>query len=271
MGILLPALGAVRRQMRAIICANNQREIVRAVVNYASAHDERFPESMATITQGDSWHWQEPTMMTACKPRPLLAHRSMSFYLHPYIEDAGLMTCPSAPRRYKHLQEAWDAGNAWDNPDTTFPLDPLYGSYCFYWDYVGFLGHEEAPFRGPRSTLDGRGRGHSQLMVTDYFGYNHHRSPDAYGSCEKLPGASITPGTEVSSAYWSRLGPKDNTGLGALNIKLRAGYADGHVESFKASDTVPMQVSMTPDGSIPYTKDMGSAPGDFFLPRSGLR
>lgn len=107
MGILLPALGEARRQARALLGMNNQRQIVAGVSNYAFDHDERFSESMATITQGkNSWFWQEPTMMTACEPRPLQAHRSTSFYLRKYIEDAGVMSCPSVPRKYKYLQEA---------------------------------------------------------------------------------------------------------------------------------------------------------------------
>ncbi|UCG55886.1 MAG: hypothetical protein JSU70_13560 [Phycisphaerales bacterium] len=112
------------------------------------------------------------------------------------------MSCPSVPRKYKYLQQAWDAGDDWDNPETTFPSDPVLGSYCFYWNYMGFLGYDEPPFRGPQNSLGGRVR--STLIVSDYFGYDHHQSPGAYGSCEKLKGGSFTPGTEVSSAYWSR-------------------------------------------------------------------
>lgn len=267
-GILLPALGAARRQVRGVLCMNNQREIVCAVSAYASEHDERFPESMATITQGNSWFWQEPRMMTACQPRPFLAHRSMSFYLHTDIEDARIMSCPSVPRKHPYIQEAWDDGDSWNNPETKFPLDPVYGSYCFYWNYVGHVGHEEPPFRGPRSTLDGGRR--SKLLVTDYFGHDHHRSPGAFGSCEQLKGASITPGSEVSSAYWSLAGSNDSAGLGTLNVKLRAGYVDGHVGTFKPSEAVPMKVSITPDGSIPYTMGVGLGPGDFYLPRNAL-
>ncbi len=57
--------------------------------------------------------------------------------------------------------------------------------------------------------------------------------------------------------------------LATLNVNLRAGYADGHVESFKASQVVPMKVSMTSDGSEPYTHE-GLGPGDFYLPRNAL-
>ena len=268
MGILLPALGEARRQARALLGMNNQRQIVAGVSNYAFDHDESYPESMATITFGNSWNWQEPTMMTACEPRPLQPHRSTSFYLRKYIEDASVMSCPSVPRKYKYLQEVWDAGDDWDNPETTFPYDPVLGSYCFYWNYVGFLGYDEPPFRGPQNSLGGRGQ--SKLIVSDYFGYDHHRSPGAYGSCEKLKGGSITPGTEVSSAYWSRIGSNGNIGSDTLDIKLRAGYADGHVESFKASEVVPMKVSMTSDGSVPYPSGVGLGPGDFYIPRNAL-
>ncbi|MHC4355476.1 MAG: type II secretion system protein [Planctomycetota bacterium] len=270
MGILLPALGEARRQARALVGMSNQRQIVIGVSEYAFDHDESYPESMATLTFGRySWGWQEPTMITACEPRPLQAHRSTSFYLHKYIEDASVMFCPSVPKKYKYLQKAWDDGDDWDNPETTFTSDPVYGSYCFYWNYVGFLGYDEPPFRGPRNSLGGRGQ--SRLIVSDYFGYDHHRSPGAYGSCEKLKGGSITPGTEVSSAYWSRIGSNGNIGSNTLDVKLRAGYVDGHVESFKASEAVPMKVSTTSDGSVPYSNGVGIGPGDFYLPRSGLR
>ncbi|UCG57720.1 MAG: hypothetical protein JSU70_23005, partial [Phycisphaerales bacterium] len=73
------------------------------------------------------------------------------------------------------------------------------------------------------------------------------------------------------SAYWSRIGPNSNIGLGALDIKLRASYVDGHVESFKASEVVPMKVSVTSDGSVPYPSVVGLGPGDFYLPRNEQR
>ena len=268
MAILLPVLGKVRRQARTILGVNNQRQIVGAVNYFALDNDNKYPESAATITFGNSWHWQEPTMMTACKPRPLQIHRSVSTYLRRYIGDASIMFCPNAPRKYEYLQQAWDAGDDWDNPKTSFLSDPLFGTYCFYWNYVGFLGYQKAPFRGPRDSLGGRGQ--SKLLVSDYFGYDHHRSLSAYGSCEKFNGASITLGTEVSSAYWSRSNSGGIASLDTLNIKLHVGYTDGHVESFTTSEVVPMKVSITPDGSVPYPSGVGLGPGDFYLPRSGL-
>jgi prepilin-type N-terminal cleavage/methylation domain-containing protein len=269
MGILLPVLAKARRQALMALCIVNQRHIVNAVSLYATENDARYPESVATITFGSSWHWQEPTMMTACKPRPLHTYRSMSEYLRSYIKKASTLFCPNAPMKYKYLQEVWEAGDDWDNPETSFPSDPLLGTYCFYWNYVAFLADREAPFRGPVNSLGEHGI--SKLLVSDYFGYDHHRSPSAYGSCEQFIGADVTLGTEVSSAYWSRFDSNGNITLDMLNIKLHAGYTDGHVESFKTSEVVPMKVSITPDGSIPYPSGVGLGPGDFYLPRNGLR
>jgi prepilin-type N-terminal cleavage/methylation domain-containing protein len=111
MGILLPVLAKARRQARTVLCIVNQRHIVNAVSLYAADNDGSYPVSVATITFGISWHWQEPTMMTACKPRPLHTYRSMSGYLRSYIKEARTLFCPNAPMKYKYVQEVWEAGD----------------------------------------------------------------------------------------------------------------------------------------------------------------
>ena len=40
---------------------------------------------------------------------------------------------------YKHLQQSWDAGDDWDHPETSPRPDPVFGTYCFYWNYTGYL------------------------------------------------------------------------------------------------------------------------------------
>lgn len=264
MGILIPVLAKARRQARMTLGIVNQRHIVNALSLYATDNDARYPESVATITFGNNWRWQEPTMITACKPRPQFTHRSVSAYLRSYIAEAKTLFCPNAPRKYKYLQQAWKTGDDWDNPETSFLADPVFGTYCFYWNYVGFLGDGKAPFRGPRDMLGGQ----SELLVSDYFGYDHHRSPNAYGSCERFGGSTVTFGTVVSSAYWSLLNSGGNIALDTLNIKLHAGFTDGHVESFTSSEVVPMKVIMDRSTNEPYPSGVG--PGDFYLPRNGL-
>jgi type II secretory pathway pseudopilin PulG len=262
-GILLPGLGKARYQARTLIGIGNQREIISGVSLFASDNNEQYPESVATIGDDSTWNWQEPMMMTGYRARSPRMHRSMSAYLQPYIEDAGIMYCLNAPRKYDYLQNAWNAGDEWDNPETPPVEDPVSGTYCFYWNYTGYLEERDYLFKGPQSSASGRER--SKLLISDYFGYDHFRSPNSYGSCEKFAGSSITEGTLLSSAYWSREGV---AGSDAPEIKLHAGYTDGHVETYSASDTLTMKVIWKPEIGEPYPDDIG--PGCFYLPRNAL-
>ena len=264
MGILLPALGKVRSQARALIGTSNQRGIVDGVNLFAMDNDERYPESVATLGDDSTyWNWAEPMMLTALQARSPRFHRSVSAYLRPYIKDADTMFCPNAPRKYKYLQAAWDAGDDWDNPETPMVGDQVYGTYCLYWNYTGYLEERDYLFRGPRNSASG-GRC-SKLLVSDYFGFNHWRSPGAYSSCEKFAGSSITDGTVLSSAYWSGEVNDEPT---APEIKLRAGYTDGHVETYSSSDILTMRVIKDPQTNEPYPDDI--EPGRFYLPTSAL-
>jgi hypothetical protein len=201
-------------------------------------------------------------MLTGYRKRGPQFHRSMSAYIGGYIEDAEKVFCRNAPEKYEYLQQAWDAGDDWDNPDTAPVSDPVFGTYCFYFNYIGFLERPRGIFKGPRNSSDGPRT--SKLLISDYFGFNHWRNPNAYGSCEKFINSTLVPGTYVSSAFRSYSAPD----LSVLKIKLHAGYTDGHVASYYPSQTVPMQVSITPDGSVPYPRSAG--PGIFYLPEDAL-
>lgn len=271
--IMTPVLIKARQKALDVLCMDNQRKIVVAVSSFASDNNGRYPKSVATIgLLQEHWNWQEPTMLTAYRPRSPEMHRSMSAYLYSYIQDTSTIFCPSAPKKYKFLQQAWDAGDDWDNPDTPPPQDPVIGTYCFYWNYIGFLEERAAPFKGPQRIASDPGR--SKLLVSDYFGLGHWRNTliyddyKAYGSCERFKAASITPGTNVSSAFWSRQADDPNITLDKLDIELHAAYTDGHVERYSPAETIKMEVSKTPDGSVPYPADLG--PGDFYLPENAL-
>jgi hypothetical protein len=244
---------------------NNQRQIVNAANFFAGDNDQQYPESVATIGV-DPWNWAEPMMLTTRLARSARANRSVSAYLRAYIDDAGTMYCPCAPGRYRHLQEVWDAGDNWDNPQTLPAQDPASGTYCFYWNYTGYLQDRQYLFNGPRNTAGGRGR--STLLVSDYFGFGHHKSQDfSYGSCEKYPGASIAAEKALSSSYWTGYGVDRSS---APAIELRAGYTDGHVGSYSSSDTLTMKVIKNLETGDLYLPGDGG-PGEFFLPRTALR
>ena len=204
-------------------------------------------------------------MLTGYRKRSPKLYRSMSAYLCRYIDDASVMFCPNAPREHKYLQQAWDAGEDWGNPSAPMIKGPLTGTYCFYWNYVGFLGGRSGLFRGPRSLSGGYRR--STMLVSCYFGYDHWRSRNAYSSCEKFRSAGLTEETWFSSAYWSGL--NSNTNLDTLKVKLHAGYTDGHVENYCPSEAISMAVIMNRSTAEPYSSGVG--PGVFYLPRNGLR
>jgi prepilin-type N-terminal cleavage/methylation domain-containing protein len=262
MSIALPALNVVRRQARNMLSMSNQRQITSTINLFASENNDRYPESVATIGFGNTWNWTDSTRLTGNRRRSPQVHRAMSEYLRRYIPDASIMFCPNAPQKYEYLQQAWDAGDKWDNPRTDFPADPVGGSYCFYWNYRGYLGGRRVVFRGPQGPASS-GK-YSKLLVSDYFGYDHWRTPGSFGSCEPFDGAGITPETYLLSSYWSRKSAADDSPV----IKLKAAYTDGHVETYSASDVIPMKVSITADGTVPYPDGVG--PGLFLLPRNAL-
>jgi len=262
MSITLPVFSRLRRQARTMLSMSNMKQIASALNLYASDHNERYPESIATIGFGNTWNWSDSTRLTGNRRRSPQLHRAMSEYLRSYIPDASIMYCPKVPHKYEHLQKAWDAGDNWDNPNTSFPADPVGGTYCFYWNYRGFVGGRRIVFRGPQGPASS-GR-YSKLLVSDYFGYDHWRNPGSFSSCEPFDGADIIPETWLLSSFWFRKSDADDF----PEIKLRAGYTDGHVETYSASNVVPIKVSITADGTVPYPDGMG--PGVFYLPRNAL-
>ncbi len=266
--ILMPALAKIRQQARNIVSMANQKQIANTVTFYAFDHDDKYPESVATIgVLGIHANWQEPMMMTGTRALSPRFHRSMSGYLKTYIEDSSILFCPNATKKPEYFQQAWDAGDDWDNPETILKRDSVVGSYCFYWNYLGYLEEQKRVFVGPKGPAGGIRQ--STLLMSCYFGYNHWRSPEAFGSCEQFKDSQIIPETWVSSAYWSPCKPANCFDTGNFNIKLRAVFTDGHVETFSASDVVPMRVAITIDGKKPYPNGVGA--GIIYLPKSAVR
>ena len=262
--IVLPVLSSARRQAHIMLGMNNQRQIVNAANLFALDNDDHYPESVATVGDQDYWNWQEPMMLTGYRARSPRLHRSMSAYLYNYISDADIMFCPNAPQKYIYLQESWDAQDDWDNPETPSVQDPVSGTYCFYWNYTGFLESRNYLFHGPRTTQGGRRQ--SSLLVSDYFAYNHWRSRNAYSSCEQFASSFITEGTMLSSDYWTYDYPDAKS---IPEINLHAGYTDGHVEQYSSTETIVMKVILITQTSEPYSEEI--EPGRFYLPRNALR
>ena len=199
--ILVPTLSKVKRQARSIHSKNNMHQIVQAVSVFASDNRDRYPASVASNGRGRYLTWTVPTSMIAIDDLGPRTHRSISGYLKRYIPDSSTIYCPSTPSKLKYMEESWEIGDDWDNPDNGFGLDPLSGSYCIYWNYFGYLPDKDRAFRGPQ-TMSGM-HGESKMLVSDYFGYDHWRFPDAYGSCEKFRNSDVVDERNMSSSLWS--------------------------------------------------------------------
>jgi prepilin-type N-terminal cleavage/methylation domain-containing protein len=270
-GILVPVLARARLYARSLVNIRNQRDIVTSVTLFACDHEQQFPASVALCEKTDrvSWRWQDPRKLRTTKPLQRMTHSSVAGYLNSYVEDVTRLSCPSIPQPYPFWQEAWEAGDTWDHPDTAGTQDPVFGSYCLYWNYVGY--QDGGRFLGPKSLY--RGPGESNLLVSDYFGYDEVRSPNAYGSCELLSGIDsreAKPDT-LASSYWSydleaASSPEDMT----IKLKLHAGFIDGHVKTYYPNETQAMKVADVPDGSRAYFKGGYDPryPGEFFIPKT---
>lgn len=263
LAISVPTFTLVKRKAQSLVSMHNQREVITALDFFATDNRDRYPDSVATVGFDDQWNWSDPTKMIGTRGRTPRIHRAMSAYLQPYITDAEMMYCPSAPKKHKYLDEAWAAGDDWDNPETPVSSDPFTGTYCFYWNYVGYLPQSNSLFRGPSGPASvGR---YSQLLMTDYFGYDHWRSPGAFGSCERLKGSEVVEETWLLSSYWSVPGDPE---VSLPKVKLHAAFTDGHVETYTPDEAVPMKVSISPEGKPPYPD--GAGPGTFYIPKSAL-
>ncbi|MHC4213452.1 MAG: hypothetical protein ACYSWP_08790, partial [Planctomycetota bacterium] len=92
----------------------------------------------------------------------------------------------------------------------------------------------------------------------------------AYGSCEPFKGAEVTPGEPsypAGSAFWSGL-RSDGFNLETIKVKLNAGFADGHVESYPPAEVTTLKVIKNRSNLEVYEYD-DHGPGYFYIPKSG--
>jgi hypothetical protein len=264
MAILTPALHGLRRRATALLGMRNQREIATALNFFAAENDDRYPVSVATVGYDDKWSWSDPTSITGKNKRTAQIHRSMSAYLHDYITDGTMMYCPSAPQPYTYAQDSWDAGDDWDNPDTPVSSDPVDGTFCFYWNYTGYLGEPRTLFRGPGGPAAGGVQ--STLLLTDCFVYGQWKTPDSFASCEKLPGGDVVEETWLAASWWSLEGDPNES---MPDVRLKAAYVDGHVSTYTPDETLALRIPLTAEGVPPYPDGTGS-PGIFYIPEDAV-
>ena len=275
-GILIPTLGAAKQKVAKLQGIVNQRSIATSLSLFANDYRDWYPHSIASVgadpVDGDEsdeseWSWRDPRMMTgydgSSYPRTSKGgYRSMSAYLSDYIDDPEILHCPSVPNDYKYIQESWDAADKWDNPDRIGAFDPMTGSYCFWWNYRGWLPEQRKVFNGPKRSSGGNGQ--SKMLISDYFGSDTWRNPGQYGSCEIIKGSRVIGSNSLFTDFYSGGNILDNP----PEVKLTAGFTDGHVESYTSSDVVTLEVSNEWNGKGSPLPELRN--GKLYLPRSSM-
>lgn len=216
------------RHGRRVLGIQHQRETAHAVTLYACENDGQFPPSVALCYQGGRrYRRQDPRKIKTTRPLWSMQHNSLAAYLSPYLSKVEILYCPSSPGRVDHWEEAWRAGDDRDHPET-WPLgDPVFGTTCLYWNYVGYQTDSDIPFRGP-ICLEGT-PGESTLLLSDYFGADEWRRRGSFGSCEPFPGAQAVEAGDYYAPYWARPRRGDLDTRTSLSLRLYGAYSDGSV------------------------------------------
>lgn len=249
---------------------HNLKNIWYPLENFANEHNNRYPPSVATVGSSKDWNWYDPRQLVAPNPRPGV-HRSMSAYLSNYIEDPSPLQCPSAPEQYPYMQEMWENGDNWDHRNTFNRPDPMKGSFCFFWGYVGLIDRgtmNSKAFRGPWGPAAG-GKQSSKLLVCDYLGKGSGLDdpPYTYTSCEPFDKATMNRTTDTTTSYWTR--PMGEPAVEPV-LRLKALYTDGHVKPYSAADTKEMKVISKRQPLQTYTPFTKDSPGLFYLPADAM-
>jgi prepilin-type N-terminal cleavage/methylation domain-containing protein len=258
LALLFPALSRSRRLANNLVGKTRLRNIGSYALLYATDHDGRFPPSIAANGSGKDITWTLPIRMIGQDGLFGQTYRSMSTYLGSYVEDPKILFCPSAPSNDSFAEAAWLAGENWDNPENGPGKDSFHGTYSFWWNYRGYLPETQKAFIGP--TRQDGGQYESRMLVSDYLGYNHWRFPGTYAGCEVFNPSDIIPERMLSMSLWR------STEINTIpEIQIKAAFTDGHVESFRMNELIPLLVTDDPEGLQPLPEMVGM--GTIYLPR----
>lgn len=255
LSILFPALRKVKEQAKAIICKNNQRQIILGVTSYATDNDDRLPPN--TNRLGTS---SPPTPTNWHLPHELNYHYSNSGgpisnpgeanyhyvgkYLQSYLPDVKIFNCSFSPIDIESPWPPQGGIDTYGNLYRTGEFAPMHCTYMPFWNYQGYNSAESNNAFGyniiaPKTLSSG-----TKLLLQDslFFKTNDsilfpgdgtntwfssHRSKESEKTSD-FPFYNTPP---VSSGMPS-------TGDDIPEMKMNAAYTDGHVETFISTDSV---------------------------------
>jgi prepilin-type N-terminal cleavage/methylation domain-containing protein/prepilin-type processing-associated H-X9-DG protein len=256
MGILMPALGKAREAARMLSCGSNQRQVILALASYAHDNDSRLPPNSAAVGPG-TWHrpndlnwmqdyWSLGRRLTDAEMETVQdRYHYVGRYLGQILPDGAVFNCPlSAIRARDPWPPYGPAAGTYGEFYQTGRYAFLPCTYALLWNFEGYNPPRSGgsrPFDAPNTLAD-----KNTLVLQDTLMY-----------LESNPELSWFPNpADAQYSFYSshpftnalRAGPYYGlkTAFSAVlpknmnNLKLNAGYLDGHVEKFRAPDALYM-------------------------------
>jgi len=255
MGILMPALRKAREVARMIACGGNQKQVILALATYAQDNDSKLPPSSAD--NGGGWHrpndlnwaqqyWSARRPLTDAEMESVKnRYHYVGRYMGDILKDGKVFNCPLSgikddDRWPPHGDAAGTYGEFYRSGRYAF----LPCTYALLWNFEGYnppANGGPKPFDAPSTMAD-----KNTLVIQDTLMYlesnpevswypNPADAYYSYYSCHPFTGAlRAGPYYGLKTTFSTTL-PANMT-----NLKLNAGYLDGHVEKFSATDSIYM-------------------------------
>lgn len=257
LAIIVPSLRKAKEKVKQVLCANNQRQLVYGLAEYAVNHDGKLPPNPSFAGEeadgklsfhrpfelnwyGNDFSYSEATVNDS---RYHFAGR----YLYDYLPEVDVFNCPLSSIR---------AETQWPPQESKFP--PPLGTYGEFYQN-GFYKSLHATY----------------TLLWSYQGYNHKRSghvdtslgdfegPDTNSSKNKLvvqDGLFMLDGHKnlvwnlLDGLTWYTCHPFKDSSRGdpyyaipvsqnpdIPDVWLNAGYLDGHVEKFRSDRAIQVK------------------------------
>ena len=254
MAILMPVLRKAREVARMVSCSSNQRQVILGLLTYSHDNDHKLPPSPGR--DGNSWHrpndlnftyrfWSKRAPLTDAEMESVKdVYHYAGRYLGTVLQNSEVFNCPVSKIRDSAAWPPYDAAaGTYGEFYRTGRYATLPCTYSLLYSFDGFNNASAGakPFDAPNRTFD-----KNTLVIQDTLMYlsgnpelawlpNPTDGQHSFHSCHSFPSAFHAkpyfslkrPGADLSVL------PKEMNGL-----KLNAGYLDGHVEKFNATETV---------------------------------
>ena len=253
MSIFMPALRKAREVASIVVCGSNQRQVILGLLTYSQANDLKLPPS-----PGKNTSWHRPNDLNFVyefhsKVAPLTDAEMASVedtyhyagrYLGAILENSEVFNCPVSKIRDNAPWPPYGAiAGTYGEFYRTGRFATLPCTYSLLYSFDGFnkASAGAKPFDAPNDTSD-----KNTLVIQDTLMYlegnpelawlpNPAIGQYSFHSCHSFPEAFL------AEPYFTLQWP--NADLSVLptemnGLKLNAGYLDGHVEKFNATETV---------------------------------